>query len=883
MQMSFQAYYTARILENLTDKDKFIPVYASSNIEFYPFQIGAANFALYSPYKKGVVLCDESGMGKSHEAMIIIVQKWYEGQKILVATPNAELLQQWAEMIEKYYSVPYITITDIKQKLNSDEITDIFLQDSIVLTTYDIAVQYKKYIKEIKWDLMVFEEATALSSVYREDNKQAKILKEIANDSFKLLLTGTPIEKNIMDLYGLIYFIDDEILPDEHTFLKRYLRRPENYMELSKSISCYCYRTLRYQAKQYAKITNREFITLEYCLSKKEQKLYDELYNYCNKEKKLAFPDMSSYDLTLKLLDIQGSSTKAIQNTLDGIIKRLETIQNCENEIKELKEIKKLTFEIKVDNKTKELIEAIKSGFQILKKVGANKKAIIFTSSIITQKYLFDCLKDKYKTVIYNGSSNYSVIKEFKEKAEILISTDHGARGFNLEEASFVINYDLPYNTLKIEQRIDRCHRLNQKNDIISLAFIDKNNFADVRKLELINKRILVTEGVVGITDKVIGGFTNDIKKGMESINIRTKEEIEKGYQNILKENKEENQKIISNAENILFTTFTKQIADKVTIIPQYIEERTNEINNQIWELVKFYFDDWNKNHNDCCFEINEEEKTITAVNYDELPDLFYYWTGSRNKLYKCQPKYGMSKDFKPRSGRITLSSILVKGIINDIKCADVIDLILDKEIEPCVIALYYLLIQKNNIERKYNILVGKTQSGNILSEEECKKILQIPVIKYSESENKDSHWLKMTDTKRLDEYSQINSLVDINKFIEKQNKYFSEVEIEEIDRIKTITQKEKAKTNLEIERLKIKINEIEKEITENSRKRIEILEIKRDLIDMRDEYMKKEENKFFNDMQLDIDAENKINTICKGNIKTKLNREFLLNIKGCQ
>ena len=139
-----------------------------------------------------------------------------------------------------------------------------------------------------------------------------------------MLLTGTPIEKNIMDLYGLIYFIDKEILPDEQSFLKRYLRKPENYAELSEIAGRYCFRTLKEQAKQYAKVTNRIFITCEYELSEKERKLYDMIYEYCKKDRKIAFPEMSEYDLTLKLLDIQGSSTAAILRTVKGIIKRIE-------------------------------------------------------------------------------------------------------------------------------------------------------------------------------------------------------------------------------------------------------------------------------------------------------------------------------------------------------------------------------------------------------------------------------------------------------------------------------------------------------------------------------------------------------------------------------
>ena len=97
-----------------------------------------------------------------------------------------------------------------------------------MITTYDFAADNEDAAKVVSWDLAVFEEANALTGVYQEGNKQAKALKRIAGESFKLLLTGTPIEKNIMDLYGLIWFIDETLLPGEREFLARYLRRPEN-------------------------------------------------------------------------------------------------------------------------------------------------------------------------------------------------------------------------------------------------------------------------------------------------------------------------------------------------------------------------------------------------------------------------------------------------------------------------------------------------------------------------------------------------------------------------------------------------------------------------------------------------------------------------------
>ena len=341
VRTSFHAYYQARQLEQLS-QEQFVPVFASSDIQIYPFQIAAASFVLRSPYQKGAVLCDEAGMGKSHEAMLVINQKWLEGcSRILLVIPNVDLLQQWTEMLERFYTVPYVVLTNREQwrQNTSPDTPNAFIQDAIVITTYDFAADNEEAAKVVNWDLTVFEEANALSPVYQEDNKQAKALKRIAGDSFKLLLTGTPIEKNIMDLYGLIWFIDETLLPGEKEFLARYLRRPENYPELSEQVSRYCFRTLRSQAKHYAKVTERVLLTVEYTPGKAERQLYELLYAYINQPEKRAFPEMNQYDLALRLLGLLGSSTAAILQTIKGIVKRLQGLENVAKELTQWQEI----------------------------------------------------------------------------------------------------------------------------------------------------------------------------------------------------------------------------------------------------------------------------------------------------------------------------------------------------------------------------------------------------------------------------------------------------------------------------------------------------------------------------------------------------------------
>ena len=559
----FTQFYTARVLEVIPDRKRFVPVYASSNSKIYPFQIAAADFALRSPYQKGAVLCDEAGLGKSHEAMLIITQKWLEGRRrILLAVPNADLLCQWTALINKFYSVPYVVLStrDHWNALTTKDEPNPFLQDAIVITTYDFAAANEEMAGAVPWNLAVFEEANVLSTVYQEVNHRAKVLKRIAGDAFKLLLTGTPIEKNIMDLYGLIWFIDETVLPDDREFLARYFRRPERYPELAELVRPYCFRTLRAQAQSYAKVTRRVLLTYEYTPSPQEQTLYDLLYAYVNQPVKLAFPEMDQYDLALRLLGLLGSSTAAILQTIRGVIRRLKQMPNAAGELIQWREMERAALGVKRDAKAFELLRALKLGFAMIQKRGGARKAVIFTESVETQNMLLPLLEGEYRTTLYRGGADYSAIRFFKQDGEVLLSTDNGTRGFNLEEAAFVIHYDLPYNTLKLEQRIDRCHRLGQENDVLSLAFINQHNLSDVRKLELASKRTLVSDGVFGLTDHVLGGFTGELDSGFQSAaaKLRTKAQVEADYQETLIRNEEGNRRAVSAAEDVLFTTFNR-------------------------------------------------------------------------------------------------------------------------------------------------------------------------------------------------------------------------------------------------------------------------------------------------------------------------------------
>lgn len=874
----FHAYFQARLLDELPESEKLLPVFAASDIVAYPFQIAAASFALRSPWQKGVILCDEAGLGKSHEALLILAQRYLEGAThLLLCIPNLDLLAQWLELLDRHYTLPYTVLCDRKDFDVSDG--NAFDHDGIVITTYDLAATQEAKAAAIEWDVVAFEEANALSGVYRGDSKVSRSLHRIAGDAFKLLLTGTPIEKNIMDLYGMIWFIDDTILPDEQTFLARYLRRPENYPELAGKVSGYCFRTLRVQAKQYAKLPERVLLTDEFTPTSEEQTLYRLLYDYINRPGKRAFPEMDSYDLALRLLGLQSSSTAAIRQTMRGVLTRLEAMPDADDEIAEIRKILVACDQVKQDAKVGELLRVLRLGFSLLKKCGAARKTVIFTESVETQKMLFDVVSKKYRTVLYNGSTGYATIEAFQAEDEVLIATDHGAKGFHLANAAFVIHYDLLYNTLKMEQRIDRCHRLGQENDVLSVAFINKENFADVRKLELVSKRTLVSNGVFGISDEVIGGFSDDLSTAFDAVDrrIRPTAQVETDYQNTLTECEADNKRIVAAAEDMLFTTFTKELADKVRLSPRYINAQATEWNTRLWKLVKFFFLRWNEENKDCRFEIDEAAQTITATDYDTLPVLFYYWDGSRNKPYRSQKQYGMAKDFKPRYGRITLTSIIGRGILHELACAGSGTLTVCGNAEPCQIGLYHVMIyaDKQRVSEQ-SVLAGITDEGMELTDEQCRALLALPVKSYTEEGRAVPQWLKSSSA-----HHDLDELVPVGRLIEAQSARLSPVMAEEAERLRQQVKQKKVALAKDLSALETRIKSLESERDAITGDRLKRLSLEKEINQVRKELLSRQENQFFDAMRLDLELEEQLKALAaREKLTAKVTREFVVRME---
>jgi superfamily II DNA/RNA helicase len=261
--------------------------------------------------------------------------------------------------------------------------------------------------------------------------------------------------------------------------------------------------------------------------------------------------------------------------------------------------------------------------------LGANKKALIFTESRETQKHVADFLSDSgFSVLTYNGNNtrDYETIDKFQSEAEILVATDIAAEGLNLEFCSLVVNYDLLYNTLEIEQRITRCHRQGQENDVIVLSFLQKDSYGDRRTLEIANKRLEQFQGIIGMSDKLMGNFGADILEVIRG-NARHKDDIQREFADVLSQHRDVNEALVDEAESVLFTSFTTEVAKSVMVTPKYIAEKTEQINADLWEIVKQFLSERG-------YIIDETVRTATLLGGAEPTQLFYYWTGTRNSPY---------------------------------------------------------------------------------------------------------------------------------------------------------------------------------------------------------------------------------------------------------
>lgn len=338
---AYQAKYFANYLtlkHPSNDLNKFTASLQDAQVDLTPHQVDAALFAFKSPLSNGAILADEVGLGKTIEAGIVISQHWAELDKTILIIAPSNLRKQWVnELAEKFFLPSFIlekkTFTSEIDKGNLNPFNQ---KDKITICSYEFAKSKSKYLKNIDWDLVVIDEAHRLRNVYKKQNVTANAIKKALEGKKKILLTATPLQNSILELYGMISIIDNYIFGDLKSFKSQFSHQIDesSYKVLRNRIQPICKRTLRKQVLEYTKYTNRIAICEEYYPGKKEQLLYDSVSEYLQEPVLFALPNSQRQLISLILRKLLSSSSYAISHTLGNLASRLEDKLNQDTLLK---------------------------------------------------------------------------------------------------------------------------------------------------------------------------------------------------------------------------------------------------------------------------------------------------------------------------------------------------------------------------------------------------------------------------------------------------------------------------------------------------------------------------------------------------------------------
>jgi len=650
-------------------------------VDLNPHQIEAALFAMRSPVSKGVLLADEVGLGKTIEAGLAICQHWAEKRRRILVICPASIRKQWAlELEEKFHLPTAVLDAKICRQIANDGNPSPFMQNSIVICSMHFASGRATEIKPIQWDLVVIDEAHKLRNAYRESNRMGQNIRWALEDRRKVLVTATPLQNSLLELYGLSYIIDEYMFGDLPSYRTKYVNAGGDLDELRSRLRSFCTRTLRSQVVEYIQYTERRLITRPFQPTDDEHKLYEAVSDFLKREDTYALPHQQRHLTALIVRKLLASSSRALAGTLEvmrdrlitlrdkakaetGFVERIIEDEEIEEELldellngeadetatethpateepakidkqKLNAEIDELTRYIQwaqgigIDTKTRATLKAFEIGFSEMERIGASRRAVVFTESRRTQQFLKDFLEsngyagriitfngtntDPESTRIYeqwveankdNGRASGSravdirtaIIEYFQNHGDVLLATEAGAEGINLQFCSLVINYDLPWNPQRIEQRIGRCHRYGQKHDVVVINFLNERNEADQRVYELLKEKFNLFTGLFGASDEVLGSIESGVDFERRVLDIyqqcRTREEIDAAFQALRKELDESITSRIQETRRLLLEHFDEDVHARLRVNLTGTKEQLDRVGYMFWVLTRFILD----------------------------------------------------------------------------------------------------------------------------------------------------------------------------------------------------------------------------------------------------------------------------------------------------
>ncbi|MDO9535250.1 MAG: SNF2-related protein [Bacillota bacterium] len=488
--------------------DTLLSLSAVRNVEPLDYQLATVRHVLKN-LRGRALLCDEVGLGKTIEAGLIMMEYLLRGlaQRVLVLTPPS-LVEQWQEEMQMKFNINFITYDhpDFKSHPRPWE------HFERVIASLDTAKhkQNKEQVLGAEYDLVIVDEAHHLKNHRTLAYQMVQQLKK----KYILLLTATPVENNLDELFNLITLLLPGQLETATSFKRKYITRgdplkPKNTEDLKKLVREVMVRNRRSETGVIQ--VRRRAEVVEVALAPEELDFYRRLtafvrFRYANKSG--SFGDGVN-QFMLKLLQREaGSSPEAVLSTLE----KLAAGQKQQpGEQQELSSLIDCARQISRCAKAEALLK-------LLRRIP--EKVIVFTGFRETQRRLVTFLREEGIEVaeLHGGMRRLQKeeqVKLFAEKGQVMLSTDIGSEGRNLQFCQYIVNYDLPWNPMRIEQRIGRLHRLGQKKDVFILNFAAKQT-VEAYVLDLLDAKINMFQLVVGELDMILGSLKE--KKDFESI-----------------------------------------------------------------------------------------------------------------------------------------------------------------------------------------------------------------------------------------------------------------------------------------------------------------------------------------------------------------------------
>ena len=626
----------------------------SAQVHLHPHQIEAALFALKHPLHEGVMLADEVGLGKTIEAGLALCQLWAERKRRLLVVCPASLRKQWQEELHEKFALP--------GRIAESSLPP--FADGVLIMSYEFARKYAEQLQATDWDCVVLDEAHKLRNAYKDSNKIGQALRIAFAGKKKLLLTATPLQNSLMELYGLSLFLDPYLFGDAKLFRRDFIAQP-NSDALRLRLRGFVQRTLRRDVSEYVSFTQRHALTQQFTPRDDEFALYQNVSAFLQRENAYALPRRQRHLTGMILRKLLASSPFAVLGTLEVMRSRLLALQQGAQETASLMlfpdedvydsaeeweeedvapaqpDVKRLAEEITLldgfiaqaqhlcnstDSKAQALLDALQTGFARMAELEAKQKAIIFTESTRTQQHLAEFLQEngyKGQVVLFNGTNNdaaaraiyeawradpanrnritgavsadkrAALIDRFRHDAQIMIATEAAAEGVNLQFCSLLINYDLPWNPQRVEQRIGRCHRYGQKFDVVVMNFLNRRNEADKRILELLTEKFQLFSGLFGASNDILGRVENadlDFEKRVTQIfdTCRTPQEINHAFDRLQADLEEAISARMAQTEATMHDALDQDVIERLKLSHTEIDQRLDKASRWFWRLSQF-------------------------------------------------------------------------------------------------------------------------------------------------------------------------------------------------------------------------------------------------------------------------------------------------------